>query len=223
MGSSDELFATIEAGDVGAVRAILDGDPSIAGVRDALGVSVVMRARYRLDDALLEAVMSARPSLDVFEAAALGDLERMIESLDADPSLVSAFSSDGFSPLHLAAFFGKSDAARALLGRGADVDARGRGWMTGTPLHSAASANHTEVATVLLDAGADPNARQSGGWTPLHAAAMNGNLALVELLLAHGVDPAAENDDGATVLALVQEQGDADAVARIRRALDETG
>jgi ankyrin repeat protein len=220
MGSIEELFAAIEAGDVGAVRATLDVDASLAGARDGQGVSVVMRARYRLDDALLEAVMSAGPELDVYEAAALGDLDRMNELLAADPSLVSAFSADGFTPLHLAAFFGRSDAARALLEFGADVDARGRGWMTGTPLHSAASADHTDVASVLLDAGADPNARQSGGWTPLHATVMNGNLGLVELLLERGADAHAMNDDGATVVSLAEESRNAEVVARVRAVLE---
>jgi uncharacterized protein len=220
MGSSDELFAAIEADDVGAVRAMVDVDASLAGARDGEGVSVVMRARYRLDDALLEAVMSARPELGVHEAAALGDLERVNDLLGADRSLVSTFSADGFTPLHLAAFFGKSDAARALLELGADVDARARGWMTGTPLHSAASANHTQLARVLLDAGADPNARQSGGWTAMHAAAMNGNLGLVELLLERGADAHAMNDDGASVVSLAEKSGTAEIVARVRAALD---
>jgi ankyrin repeat protein len=220
MGSTEELFAAIEAGDAGAVRSILNVHPSLAGARDEQGVSVLMRARYRLDDALLEAVRSKGQELDVHEAAALGDLDRMNELLDADPSLMSRYSPDGFGPLHLAAFFGKTDVARSLLERGADVDATGRGWMTGTPLHSAASANHTAVAAVLLDAGADPNAKQSGGWTPLHAAAMNGNLELVELLLARGADPGAANDDRATVLSLAEEKGDAGPVALILRALN---
>ena len=42
-----------------------------------------MRARYRLDQALLDAVLSGDPALDVFEAASLGDVERLRELLDA--------------------------------------------------------------------------------------------------------------------------------------------
>lgn len=219
MGSSDELFVAIDAGDVDAVRSLIGEDAAIATARDAEGVSSLMRARYRSDAEITGAILAAAPALDVFEAAAFGNLGRLAELLAADASLATAYSADGFTALHLAAFFGKPEAAELLLVRNADVDARGRGWMTGTPLHSAASANHTDVATVLLNAGADPNTKQAGGWTPLHAAAMNGNRELVELLLAHGADPAATNDDGATVLALAEGKGDADAVARIRQAL----
>ena len=47
----------------------------------------------------------------MFEAATFGDLDRLTELLAEDPELVDAISGDGFTPLHLAAFFGQSDAA----------------------------------------------------------------------------------------------------------------
>ena len=219
MGSSDELFSAIEAGDAEVVRSLIDADATVAATRDSEGVSALMRARYRSDANMTGAILAVAPASDVFEAAAFGDLDRLAALLETDASLATAFSADGFSPLHLAAFYGEPEAAEVLLALGADVDARGRGWMTGTPLHSAASANHTDVALLLLVAGADPDARQSGGWTALHGAAMNGNVTLVEMLLAHGADPTAANDDSATALVLAEEKGDADAVARIRQAL----
>ncbi len=220
MGSTERFFAAIEATDADLVRSMAAADPSLASARDEQGVSALMRARYRFDRTLVDAVMSGRPTIDVFEAASLGDVERLRELLDGDPSLATASSADGFTALHFPAFFGGVDAARLLLERGADVDAHGRGWMTGTPLNSAASGGHTDVARLLLDAGADPDARQASGWTPLHSAAHNGNLELVELLLARGADPSMTNDDGATVLSMAEERGGADVIARVRAALD---
>lgn len=219
MASTDELFAAIDAGDAVRVAAMVQEDRALAVARDAEGVSALMRARYRFDDALVTAVMSGDPELDVFEAAAFGDLDRLAVLLATDPSLATAYSADGFSPLHLSGFFGQTDAARLLLDRGAEVDAPGRGWMTGTPLHSAASANHAGIARILVAAGADPNARQSGGWTPLHSAAQNGNAQIVALLLEHGADPTATNDEGASVLSLAEEGGDAEAIDRVREEL----
>jgi ankyrin repeat protein len=219
MGSTERFFAAIEAGDPDLVRSMVAADPSLASARDAEGVSALMRARYRSDQRLVEAVKEARPTIDVFEAASLGDLERLRELLDGDPSLAAAFSADGFTALHFPAFFGGVDATKLLLDRGADVDAHGRGWMTGTPLSFAAAGGHTDVARVLLDAGAVPDARQARGWTPLHSAAHNGDLELVELLLARGADPAATNDEGATVLSMADERGNAEVVARVRAAL----
>jgi uncharacterized protein len=211
----DELFEALEAGDVGRVDAMLNSDPSLASARDASGVSALMRALYRFDKALIEAVKRRVDILDVFEAAAFGDIDRLTELLGDEPSFVTSYSGDGFTALHFAAFFGRPDAARLLLERGADVDARGRGWMTGTPLHSAASAGHVDVVQILLAAGADPNARQSGGWTPLHGAAHNGDVATAALLIAAGADVTAVNDDGASVRSLAQESGDAATMAAV--------
>lgn len=219
MASTDELFAAIGEGDSEAVTAIIRSDPSLAWARDADGVSALMRARYRFDRSLVAAVMAGSPELDVFEAATFGELDRLADLLDGDPSLATAYSADGFSALHFPAFFGQADAGRMLLDRGAVVDAHGRGWMTGTPLHSAASGSHVEIARLLLDAGADPNARQSSGWTPLHSAAQNGNAELVGLLLAHGADPTTANDDGTSALAMAEGSGDEDAIALIRATL----
>jgi uncharacterized protein len=211
----NELFAAIDAGDPELLRAILERDPSLAMARDANGVSALMRARYRLDRDLVDAVRSRVDTLDVFEAAALGDVDRLVALLDVDESLVAARSSDGFTPLHLAAFFGGVDAAKLLLARGADVDAAGTGWMTGTALHSAASARRVDVGLILLGAGADPNRRQTGGFTPLHAAAANGDVAFVRALLSHGAEPGARTDDGRSTATFAQERGDAETIAAL--------
>jgi ankyrin repeat protein len=219
MGSSEPLFAAIESGDADLVRSMVGGDPSLASARDQQGVSALMRARYRSDQGLVDALMDAGPTIDVFEAASLGDIERLRELLDGDPSLATEFSGDGFTALHFPAFFGGVDVAALLLERGADVDAHGRSWMTGTPLNSAAAGGHTDVARLLLGAGADPNARQASGWTPLHSAAHDGTTELVELLLTSGADPAATNDEGATVLSMAEEGGSAEVVARVRAAI----
>jgi len=194
----DELFAAIAAGDVDRVRGLLDAEPSLADARDHDGVSALMRARYRLDPDLTHAIRSRAGDLDVFEAAAFADDDRVERLLDADPSLATARSADGFTALHLAAFFGGTVVASLLLAHGAEVDAVGSGWMTGTALHSAASASHADVAEMLLQSGADPNARQDGGWMPLHAAAANGDVTLVRLLRRAGADASAANDDGRT-------------------------
>ena len=198
---------------------MLDADPSLASSRDASGVSALMRALYRFDKALVEAVKRRVDTLDVFEAAGFGDVDRLTELLEAEPSLVNDYSGDGFTALHFAAFFGRPDAASLLIERGAEVDAFGRGWMTGTAIHSAVSRLHGDIVRILLDAGANPNVRQSAGWTPLHAAAMNGDLTSVELLLASGADPTATNEEGRSVADLANESGDDATADRIRSAL----
>jgi uncharacterized protein len=216
--ASEDLFAAIDAGDVDCVRATLDANPSLAMARDHEAVSALLRARYRRDRALVEAVKARVASLDAFEAATFGDLDRLAVLLAADPDLTERRSGDGFTALHLAAFFGQDDAVRLLLARGADPDARGTGWMTGTPLNAAASARHATVVALLLEAGADPDAAQRGGWTPLHSAAHNGDPRTVELLLAHGADPAAMDDDSRSVGDMARENGDPATIGAIQAA-----
>jgi uncharacterized protein len=219
MGSIEAVFAAIEAGAANEVRSMIAADPRLASARDEHGVSAVMRARYRLDQALLDAVLSGRPALDVFEAAALNDDGRLSDVLDTEASSATAYSADGFTPLHFPAFFGGVECARILVDRGADVEAHGRGWMTGTPLNAAAAGRHADIARLLLEKGADPNPRQGSGWTPLHSAAHHGDIEMVDVLLAHGADPAATNDEGATVLSMAEQSENADVISRVRGAL----
>ena len=210
-----ELFDAIEAGDGDRVHALLADDPALAGARDASGISALLRARYRMDRALVAAVRRHLAELDAPEAAAVGDVDRLAVQLDGDPSLVEARTPDGFTLLHLAAFFAGVDTVRLLLARGADADAHGTGWMTGTPLHSAVSARDADAVRALLDAGADPDARQQGGYTPLHGAAHNGDAAIVRMLLEAGADPSATDDDGTDVPAFADESGDPATIALV--------
>lgn len=215
----DELFEAIDAGDEARVDTMLDADPALASSRDASGVSALMRALYRFDKPLIETVKRRVDELDVFEAAAFGDVDRLTELLGDEPSLVTSYSGDGFTALHFAAFFGRYEAGALLIERGAEVDAFGRGWMTGTAMHSAVSRLQSDVVRILLEAGANPNVRQSAGWTPLHSSAANGDLTSVELLLAAGADPTATNDEGRSVIDLATESGDEPTMDRIRSAL----
>lgn len=132
------------------------------------------------------AVLLARErDLDVFEAAALGALEVLIERCEEDASRVNAYAEDGWTPLHLAAFFGNLDIARELLRRGAVIDARSRSGNV-TPLQSACAGDHTLLASLLIAAGADVNAKQDGGHTALDSARRNGNVEILELLSVAG-------------------------------------
>jgi ankyrin repeat protein len=75
----------------------------------------------------------------------------------------------GLAPLHLAARQGETEAAKALLDAGADVNQRGGGDPI-TPLLIATINGHFDLAKMLLDKGADPNLAQANGVTPLYAA-----------------------------------------------------
>ena len=154
------------------------------------------------DSTKVAEIVAADPSLAIFAAAIQGDCEQLETLLTGNRSLVSAMSTDGWTPLHLGAFFGKIDAARLLLNKGAQVNARSTNQMENLPLHAAAAGRHADVVKLLLDRGASVNARQHGGWTPLHSAAQNGDLESARALIAAGADVHTRADNNQTALDL---------------------
>jgi ankyrin repeat protein len=77
-------------------------------------------AQYHHKQDAVAVLLGAQPELDIFDAASVGRSGRVAEWLDQDPALLEARSSDGFSPLGLAAFFGHVETVKLLLARGAD-------------------------------------------------------------------------------------------------------
>lgn len=216
MPTENDLLAAVDAGDADLVARVVAADPGLANARGADGVSALLHARYRFDRPVLDALLAADPDMDVFDAAALGHIDRLRHRLEEDPARVTAFSGDGFTALHLAAFFGKVDAAKVLLEAGARVDVYGTNAFANQPLHAAAAGRHVEVCRVLLGAGADPNATQHGGYTPLHEAAQAGAVELVELFLSAGADALAVTADGTTSAGLAEAAGHHDLARRLR-------
>ncbi|HWS72389.1 MAG TPA: ankyrin repeat domain-containing protein, partial [Thermoanaerobaculia bacterium] len=127
--------------------------------------------------------------------------------LDADPSLLAAFSEDGFPPLGLAIFFRHPELARMLIERGADVSAHARNAQKVAPLHAAVAVADRETIALLLARGADPNARQQNDLAPLHGSAGRGDVDSAKLLLAAGADRHAKSSDGKTAADYARERG----------------
>ena len=167
----------IATGDAGRVKRKLAREPESIDARDDEGLTPLRRSLYAGNDDLASLILERGPALDTFDAAAIGDVEALRRALGRSAKRANAFSEDGFAPLHLAAYFGRLDAAELLLDRSADIEARSTNSRLRhvTPLHSAAAGRQTAVAVLLLDRGADPNVVQPGGWTPLHQAAANGH------------------------------------------------
>jgi uncharacterized protein len=210
MSDLKQFHEQVKRGDLPQVRAALADNPSLLNATSTSGQSAFLLAKYYHQDATAEYLLSLNPALDLFSASAAGRSSDVLAELDRDPSSLERHSGDGWTPLHLAAFFGHPELATALLDRGADVDARSTNGLKNTPLHAAAAGGYTDLVALLLQRGADVNARQEGGWTALHAAAQAGNRQMVELLLASGADPAirAANNQLALDLALSKGHGD---------------
>lgn len=207
MTSSSDFLSLVTQGDAAKVKELLKQDPSLARVVDKDGVSAVLKAVYYNRKDVAEALVAARNDLDIFEASATGQTQRVADLIKKDPSLVNSFAVDGFYPLGLAVFFRHPETVKVLLEAGADVNAQARNAMKVRPIHAAAAAAQIEVTRALIERGADVNARQQAGFTPLHEAAGSGKLELARLFLDNGADLNARTDDGKTALTLATEAG----------------
>ena len=206
MDEAGPLFDAIKRGNVDEVSRLLDGNAALFGARQS-GVSPLLTAIYYRQAAVARLLLDRGTPLDVFEASAVGDAERLRELLAGEPTRANEFAADGFTPLGLASFFAHPAAARALLASGADPSQAARNGTRVAPLHSAVAGGNVEIVRELLAHGADVHARQEGGFTPLHNAAGEGGEEMVRLLLAHGADGAARSDAGKTPAEMARERG----------------
>lgn len=139
-----------------------------------------MAALYRGQHQVVSTLVELGVEIDVFAAAATGNLAALRQAL-AQPGALDAYAYDGWTPLHLAAFFGQRDAARLLLDAGANLHAVSRNSLQNTPLHAATAGRHTGIALMLIDRGASAELRDGGGFTARQIASEN---QLVEVLNA---------------------------------------
>jgi ankyrin repeat protein len=219
MGDLSSFHDQVKEGDSAGVRASLARDRSLLDATNESGQNAFLLAKYYRQHEIADYLLSLSPKLDLFGSCVAGQLREVMDEIDRDTSLLNAHSYDGWTPLHLSAFFGHSDLANALLDRGADVNARSTNSMKNTPLHAATAGGQLELVRVLLKRGADANASQEGGWTALHSAAQSGNREMVELLIAQGaqINARAGNNQSALDLALTHGHQE------IARLLEELG
>lgn len=192
----DEWFQRIAAGDADAVLDALPQHPDWIEQAGPAGVRPLLWALYHRQAALVARLAERLARPDVFELAALGRGDELARHLQTQPEDHERWSSDGFQPLHLAAFFAQPATLQVLLQAGAAPAQPARHPAGMHPLHSAAAARRADLVADLLAAGADPDARQQGGFTALMAAAMHGDAAMAAHLLAAGADPTLRSEDG---------------------------
>src|SRR2546428_1257245 len=156
----------IKAGEFERVKAMVSADPTLIDARGRTGESAILTAVYHRQKEIVNLLVARGVTMSLFEACAAGEIERVERLLASDPPAVNSFSADGWTPLHLAAFFGHTKIAELLLGHDADVTARSRNTNGNTPLHAALAGNHKMVAGAPLRQGADGNTADTHGWGP---------------------------------------------------------
>jgi len=169
-GSYDDFFDAIRHDDAAAVNGLLNRgfDPNTRNPNGEHGLYLAVR----------------EPSPKV-AAALIAWAKTDVEARNAKDE----------SPLMLASLKGLTEVARALIGRGADVNKPG--W---APLHYAATRGHLDIMILLLENHAYIDASSPNGSTPLMMAALYGTPSAVKLLLEEGADPLIKNDLGLTAI-----------------------
>lgn len=216
---SDDIFDLVQAGDVAAVETLIAKDSGAVRARNAQGLSPIQMAFFSGQHAVVNVLLAAGPELDAFEAAIVGDAKQLAARLDDDPELLTAYSTDGWTLLHLAPWAGQPETTRLLLERGADLAAVSTNALANQPLNAAVAGPNAETRTacvrLLLEAGADVNNRQERGNTPLHTSAHLGETSTAEALLAHGADARLRSDDGKSAADYAREGGHEELATRL--------
>lgn len=199
MSPEQQYFAAVARGDRETLERLLGENPNLRNTRDENGLSAVMQACYnRRPETALWLIAQGTP-LDLYEASAAGQAERVAEWLAGRPDDIDAYSPDGWTALHLAAFFGHPSVIEVLRDHGAALQLPSRSAFArgNTALHAAVAGGSPHAALALVACGADVNARQEpGGFTPLHIAAFHADPRLALALLAVGADPSLRDDEG---------------------------
>jgi ankyrin repeat protein len=202
-----DLQAAIRDKNAARVREILAAAPDLARTRPQAGPSALLLACYLGAGEIVD-LLRGTVTMDSCEAAAIGDADALRRLLDEHPARANARSGDGWTPLHLAGFFGRREVAELLLARGASLTAISGGAEKNQPLHAAlAGACDPAIVRAMVAHGADVNAAGASGYTALHVAASRGNGELARFLIASGARIGAKMDDGKTAADLARDRG----------------
>ncbi len=185
----DDLLEACRRNDLERVQSLVTADPTLLTRQASNGETPLLAAIYHRSGDSARWLAGQHWPRTIFEAAAVDDVDRLRELLTAGDAATDTWSVDGWTPLHLAAFFGSTRAAALLIAHGADHRRIARNSMANTPLHAAIAGKRLPLVELLLDAGADP-ALSCNGYTPL-AIAEGGNFtegaALIRKALSRGV------------------------------------
>src|SRR5437870_6659415 len=111
----------IKAGEFDRVKAMVSAEPALVEARSRTGDSAILTAVYHRQKEIVNLLVARGATLSLFEASAAGEIERVERLIAEDPASVNSYGGDGWTPLHLAAFFGHAKIAELLLASHANV------------------------------------------------------------------------------------------------------
>jgi hypothetical protein len=179
-------------------------------------VAIVLMLRHRDQVPALSAVESKPLQLPAAPAPPPKPT-RSLQQIEAQ----YADKNRGNTRLGWAVWLNDTEAMKAFIAAGDDVNGRSSDGQLNTPLIWAAYKSRDsgyELSRYLLDHGADVNARRSGGLTALMAAVRHHSVNTVRLLLERGADVRIESDRGETALDWAKQENDPEVLKLIQQA-----
>ncbi len=198
---------------VGGISFLVSAGCEIWKKRRQEGPAITMNRRVKLGYGLLLLAMLLCVNwyiagvFNVYECVKAGKKRILTYVRWSRPGSLSAWDSDGWTPLHNAAMGDQTEAVKWLIKAGAKINAKDGPGGSYTPLHGAVVYGHTEAVKLLIKAGAEVNVKMELGYTPLHWAAGDGNTEAVKLLLEAAADINAKEWTGRTPLDLAKDFG----------------
>ncbi len=151
-GARFDLCSAVAIGDERQVAKSLAQNPASANARNARGFPAMHLAVTMNYEKIVKQLLDAGCDVQIANEC-------------------SHIGSQGDTPLHAAAFWGRYAIAQVLIEKGANVNAAARNkW---TPLHDALYTNQLKLARLLLDHGASCDAENDKSQTALDLARMN--------------------------------------------------
>jgi ankyrin repeat protein len=171
------------------VHAILSAARGLAGGfwTDLQAIDLaIWNGRRPGDRRMIRLLLEHGATRDLTVAAALGDIERVRQMLDAEPERIRETRPSGRRPLSAAIEAGHDSIARLFLERGVDPNWGEPTAPKGRSLQAAAGAGKRELVELLLACGADPNSSVDSSGNAVLAAATP---EIRALLVARGGTP----------------------------------
>jgi len=213
--SVDQLFALIAVDDAAALITELDGTDPMR-VHNADGESLYRFALFH-GHAKCAEILKSCGRLGLHDVALTNEVGRVAALLKAAPWAIDLLSPDGWTALHLAAFFGNDAAVELLLDLDASARVMGRAFEQNLAIHAACAGGRIGRAAFakLVAATGNPDALQKQGYTALMIAAGNGFADAVDVLLEAGADREIKQAEGKTAADVARERGHAELAARL--------